>query len=323
MSMAARRVNEAAVLKRYLALQFDSSPYSFSIKSTASGSTYSVTDGKQTQAQPLAWVFGSGEFGQTFLYRQNQDWFESEVSFYKRLGGLDITTGHEADPHASLADALGKRLRPADAQSCFQCHTTYATHDGRLDAEHAVAGLGCEACHGPGKAHVSQMRAPADAKGQPSANALTHASAPTLQLMDLSALSPVDSVDFCGACHRTWADIAFSPARNLGVAVVRFQPYRLELSKCWGKNGDERITCVACHDPHEPLEHNASAYDGRCLSCHAAGTPPIEHVSAKICPVSPARCTSCHMPKYNVASMHGDFTDHWIRVVTPGEGFRQ
>jgi hypothetical protein len=27
------------------------------------------------------------------------------------------------------------------------------------------------------------------------------------------------------------------------------------------------------------------------------------------------------MPKVAVASMHGEFTDHYIRVVKPGEGF--
>jgi hypothetical protein len=30
----------------------------------------------------------------------------------------------------------------------------------------------------------------------------------------------------------------------------------LPLSKCWG-NGDERLTCVACHDPHTPTVREA------------------------------------------------------------------
>ena len=34
-------------------------------------------------------------------------------------------------------------------------------------------------------------------------------------------------------------------------------------------------------------------------------------------PVWVKDCTSCHMPKYSVASMHGEFTDHWIRIVQP------
>jgi hypothetical protein len=28
---------------------------------------------------------------------------------------------------------------------------------------------------------------------------------------------------------------------------------------------------------------------------------------------------ACHIPKVEVAGMHAEFTDHWIRVVRPGE----
>src|SRR5205085_12167381 len=78
-------------------------------------------------------------------------------------------------------------------------------------------------------------------------------------------LSPVESVDFCGACHRTWWDVALSG--STGITSLRFPPYRLENSRCWGK-GDARLTCASCHDPHRPLEREAKAYDKRCLNCH-------------------------------------------------------
>jgi hypothetical protein len=30
---------------------------------------------------------------------------------------------------------------------------------------------------------------------------------------------------------------------------------------------------------------------------------------------------SCHMPKVDVPEMHYAFTDHWIRIVRPGETY--
>ena len=84
-------------------------------------------------------------------------------------------------------------------------------------------------------------------------------------------LDPAASVDFCGACHSTWWDVTL--AREKGIAVLRSQPFRLQSSRCWGE-GDARLTCVACHDPHRPLVRDSRAYDGRCPSCHVPRRPP-------------------------------------------------
>jgi hypothetical protein len=126
-------------------------------------------------------------------------------------------------------------------------------------------------------------------------------------------MSAVASVDFCGACHRTWADVLQTEVT--GVANVRFQPYRLESSKCWGR-GDARLACYTCHDPHQPLVTATASYDSKCLSCHVAkhGEKLAEHPGAA-CPVATSNCASCHMPKVEVPSMHAPFTDHRIRVV--------
>jgi hypothetical protein len=79
---------------------------------------------------------------------------------------------------------------------------------------------------------------------------------------------------------------------------------------------------VACHNPHQPLNRDVASYDRHCLQCHAtvAGAAPAEH-AGKTCPKAVSQCVSCHMPKVAIASMHGDFTDHFIRVVRPEDGF--
>ena len=45
---------------------------------------------------------------------------------------------------------------------------------------------------------------------------------------NLSRLDPVDPVDFCGACRRTWEDVVAKGFAGVGVYNVRFTPSRLE-----------------------------------------------------------------------------------------------
>jgi hypothetical protein len=106
-----------------------------------------------------------------------------------------------------------------------------------------------------------------------------------------------------------------------GVSSARSQPFRLEESKCWGK-GDARLTCIACHDPHKPLQTDASAYDGVCSSCHVkAGEKKSGVHPGEPCPANTKNCVSCHMEKVYVPEMHYKFTDHRIRIVRPNEAF--
>ncbi len=292
---------QAMLLQKYSSLLLESPAYSYSIALANGAVQYTVSSTADSAQVPLTWAFGAGELGQTYLYLQSKAWQESRVSLYTRLGNLDITSGHSQLPPESLQAALGRGMSDKAARRCFGCHTTAATTGGHFDPQRATPGITCEGCHGPGAAHLASMAA---------------ANPTTTAIVNPKRMSPVDSVDFCGACHRTWADVAFSEADRHGPEAVRFQPYRLETSRCWGTAGDARITCTACHNPHEPLVRSATSYDSKCLACHLnRGELANAAKPGAACPKAAAQCTTCHMPKQTVAQVHSQFTDHCIRVV--------
>jgi hypothetical protein len=290
-------------------LRFSISEYTYELTQSASGSVYSARDGTQSVSTPLGWIFGSGHFGQTYVYQQEGTFYESNLSYYPAIHGLDFTTGHSRLVPGSLANALGEPQSQDAIQACFGCHTTAATTGGRFEPGQAVLGVTCESCHGPGNEHVAAMNL---ANGNQGASFT----------FNPASLKPQRSVDFCGACHRTRLDVIQGNIH--GVLTVRFPAYRLQASRCWGANGDSRVTCVACHDPHQPLVTNAASYDKNCLSCHRlpASAPADDHPGAA-CPVAEKYCVTCHMPKIDIPEMHASFTDHKIAVHRPGESFQE
>lgn len=308
---------KATFLSATPSVTFNSRPLMYYLTATSKGIDYSVSNGARKLSHTLDWVMGAGELGRTFLYQADNRWYQSEVTFYTEHAALDTTTGLDPASPADLVTALGQPLSSEDAAHCFGCHTVHATSPAGLNPLHAEAGLGCEACHGPGLEHVTKMEAAVSEK--PDA---AHARPVSYAVFNPAKLLPVDSIDFCGACHRTFADATLSTGQSTSTAVVRFQPYRLEESKCWRATQDARLTCVACHNPHEPLNRDVASYDRHCLQCHSTvATQSAADHAAKVCPKATSQCVTCHMPKVRVASMHGDFTDHLIRVVHPGDSF--
>jgi hypothetical protein len=207
----------------------------------------------------------------------------------------------------TLEEAVGRELSASETRQCFGCHASNAFSDGQLKLSALQPGITCEHCHAGSTAHLlDTFQGFFD-------------SAPR----SLKKLSSEEILDSCGQCHRTWETVVRKG--TLGVANVRFQPYRLENSKCFD-GADPRINCIVCHDPHKEVVKDASTYDATCLACHAAkGSEQIvsEQPRSKSCPVATAKCTSCHMPKVEVNSPAGliTFTDHTIRRGLHGEPY--
>jgi hypothetical protein len=286
--------------------------YRFIPSNTLPGYSLEVTSNGHSISSPIVWTMGVGVHGQTYLLDKNGGLYEGQASSFSFIHGIGLTPGHKLAEEGSLENALGLPLKAGEALRCFACHTTASSAHSTLNTADAVPGVQCEACHGPGLDHVNAMMA-----GQTDE---AHQA-----IFNPASLTPTSSIDFCGACHRTMMDVVMNEPEP-GAYTIRFQPYRLEESRCWKATRDARLACTECHDPHAPMVRDAHFYDQKCLSCHSPGKEAGRNASSgtwaatpKVCPKANANCTSCHMPRSNVPDMHSTFVDHFIRIVRPGE----
>jgi hypothetical protein len=278
--------------------------YNYSVQTNGKGeSTYTVSDASGSLSLPIHWVFG--QHSQTFVLEKDGHLFESLVSYFPRENGLATTPGDQDLKPKTLLEAMGRELPPWESLQCFNCHASGAISGAHLTLEKLRPGLDCERCHAGAQQHM------ADAANDNF----------TTLPKSLRKMSTADISNFCGQCHRSWETVVRNHWK--GQAFVRFQPYRLQNSRCFEAN-DPRISCLACHNPHQPVNHDQAFYDAKCLACHgetkvasAASAIP----AAKSCPVAKTKCVSCHMPKIEMPGGHALFTDHDIRIVHPGDPY--
>ena len=303
MSRALEPVESCEILKAHPRLNFRNGPYSYQIVRDGNRSNYTITDGVNSISEPILYCFGQGKAGQTYVFQHKGVFYESRVSYYQETQGLDFTIIHPRSVPQSLEDGLGRPMTMEAAQGCFACHSTAAVSNARLQLDHLMPGVTCEGCHGPGGNHLAAIKA----------------GSRNLQIFNPAKLEADElSQDFCGACHVSFEKALLMP-RQGGTNNLRYQPYRILNSR--GHSGDPRISCVACHDPHDKLSTDTASYDAKCLACHVTtrGEKKTATRVAAACPVSTQQCTTCHMPKIDLPGGHAKFTDHWIRIVKPGE----
>jgi Cytochrome c554 and c-prime len=312
MGATAMHATDSEILHSRPTLNFAFGRFHYEIKSSAARAVYTVADDSRTLMANLLWAFGTDRVGQSYLFKKEDGkFYEARITYFDTLKTLHFTPDRALTTAKDLEEAMYRPVDAAEIRRCFACHSTAPIIADQLDERNLIPGVTCEACHGPGAKHVAAMEA-AKVAGMSSSAEGT--------IFNAAQLSPADSVDFCGSCHATWWDVKLSGVR--GVSNAKSQPYRLEGSKCWGK-GDARLTCVACHDPHKPLQLDAASYDGNCLSCHLATREEkktADHPGGA-CPVSTKNCAGCHMPKVYVPEMHYNFTDHRIRIARANQPY--
>ncbi len=310
MSMAMEPIAESRVLTANPVMTFRTGNYVYEVKRKDKQSIYSVTDGTETISLPILYALGEGKAGQTYVLQYEGGLYESLVSYYNEIKGLDFTIGAARTVPPSLKAALGRRLSDNEISNCFSCHSTGGVSGGQIHFDKITPGIRCEACHGPGGQHAAAGKA-----GEPNANLIFNPG--RLGGDELSQ-------DFCGACHR--GNNEYSLLKGMEINNVRFQPYRIFHSKCY--SDDRRISCTACHNPHEPLKQDSKFYDAKCTACHSLKTkssgvaaPAGNQDLSAACPISTKDCVSCHMPKIGPEAAHFKFTDHYIRIVKPRDAY--
>jgi predicted CXXCH cytochrome family protein len=223
---------------------------------------------------------------------------------------------------------------------CIVCHTTayerrYDAATDSFDSTWKEPNVSCQACHGPGEAHVKWAKT--KEVDRPKA-----VDAATLGLtVKPGDGDPHAAQDVCTPCHSRRSELTATgvPGQPL---LDHFLPSVLRdgLYHADGQQSTEEVfvdgsfrqskmfkmgvTCTNCHNPHTgKLRQPGNAL---CLQCHAsqqnaafpaaAGTydSPSHHFHAAGSPA--AQCVSCHMPSRVYMGIQNR-PDHSLRVPRP------
>lgn len=254
-------------------------------------------------------------------------------------------------------------LQPPDAlphvarwnANCVQCHSVAGrpghtdspsdTHPaGRYDTSVVDFGIGCEACHGPGSAHVAHYQSPL---------ARQRADDIARDIVQPARLDAVRSSAVCGQCHSyfvprdpdQWWESGFTeshrPGETLDAArlVLDYERDRarpellsrgldsvfwpdgtirvggreyngLVRSPCFERgSGVQQMTCLSCHSMHasDPVDQLAEGMTGQraCTQCHTALADRLEEHTHHPAESSGSLCYNCHMPRTTYALLKG------------------
>lgn len=209
---------------------------------------------------------------------------------------------------------------------CADCHNTglrknYEPATDTYRTALAEPGVGCEACHGPARAHVEWRRQHRESA----------APDPTL-----AKLTPDRMLDTCGTCHARRAELTgrFVPGEaftdHFALATVdetenyfadgqvREEDYEFA-SFLGSRMHAAGVRCGDCHQPHSAktiLPGNAL-----CQRCHAGGANrapvinPATHTFHRAGSTG-SQCVNCHMPQTTFMQRHPRH-DHGFTIPDP------
>ncbi|MFQ6038751.1 MAG: DmsE family decaheme c-type cytochrome [Candidatus Aminicenantales bacterium] len=198
-------------------------------------------------------------------------------------------------------------------ETCLDCHD--ALLNRLLQTPHFAAAItekhgkieSCEACHGPGGAHVEDPQAKGSirnftdmsAKESTEVCLSCHSSDEVLKNFQQEAhFQTGESCLICHAMHpeRSRPKLLAQPAEKLCFSCHLGQEAEFNLP-FHHKVKEGRMTCWDCHDPHETRVFLQSIgfkkIDERCYSCHPSQRGPFtyEHLGANA-----GTCRICHSP---------------------------
>jgi tetratricopeptide (TPR) repeat protein len=296
------------------------------------------------QARIDYWI-GSGNHARSYISGTKAGGLiELPITWYAGNGGYwAMSPGYDRSDHAGFSRRIGYR--------CMSCHNAYIQTQSEGVEESArfpdrlPEGIDCQRCHGPGGSHLEAARQGAsvervrDSIINPTRLSndrrmevcmQCHLETTSLKLpasllrYGRSAFSyrPGEPLgDYILHFYREPGSEQYRARKQTGVAEregedrVEFvsAAYRLRKSACYVKSHGS-LTCVSCHNPHEPSSTPAALrrYAEACQSCHRTAVRKL--VEARRHPAS-QDCASCHMPKRRPSdAIHTSITDHLIQA---------
>lgn len=264
------------------------------------------------RSERFAFVIGSGDKGQTYLFWDGDQLFQLPVSYWSNLGWVN-SPGYR--------DGAADFERPIIPR-CLECHATYFESlpppSNRYSNAGYSLGIQCEKCHGPGREHV--RREQAKTTSDPA-------------ILNPAHFSRERQVDLCAWCHgghgrpllpafsylpgnalEKYIDLP-KPEPGAPLDVHGNQVELLKQSRCYLQSS---MTCLTCHNVHV-AQHNLAEFSQRCLSCHQPGSA----IFAKAGHPLTNNCIDCHMPKQETNLIVFNSTgkqrkpevrSHWIKV---------
>jgi len=229
---------------------------------------------------------------------------------------------------------------------CADCHST-GVRKGYDQASHGYAttraedGVGCEACHGAGSAHVVWAGRPAALRWLWRDDGLAHRLDERRNAawrVGTRAAPPARSgprrtdreIETCARCHARRAQLtdAVSAANSIhdGFRVSLLEPglywpdgQQRDEVYTYGSFAQSRmyqhgVTCSDCHDPH--TSKLRAAGNATCARCHAAATYDVPSHHYHEAGTPGAACATCHMPT-TTYMVNDPRHDHSFRVPRP------
>ena len=235
------------------------------------------------------------------------------------LGGMGHV-GSAAVPDKDAAHAAASAYSPQGADTCLGCHASNPGVMAIFHTKHARpgdprgpfghGGLQCEACHGPGGAHVDAM---GDTTKIIAFGPKSHSTVKQQNANCLGCHQSNAAHDWASSAHAA-GDVACTSCHQLHTAKDPVQTAAGQIEVCAGCHQAEhadldklsrhplregKMACTSCHSPHgstAPAQLVRNTVNETCTSCHAEYRGPFlwEHQ-----PVA-EDCTNCHNPHGSV-----------------------
>ena len=277
---------------------------------------------------PVCYVMGSGAFAKAYALVDGDYLLQSPVTWYSLVEEYGMAPGYDQPNHFGLTRVMSDK--------CIYCHAGLVSFPNQTSQKRMIheLAIGCERCHGPGKAHTDLYRELADGD-------LSDSSKPNdTKIVNPSDLSREQAESICAQCHLAGDIIVqapgsqawdFQPGQLLAENRLHYKTDQLgDLSDVFSGHFDqmwqsacylnsETLTCITCHDSHPEgaVEDRVSMRREQCKVCHQPNQGcglPLEQRLEK----AEDNCIECHMPSLETKVPHASTTSHLVAVYENG-----